>query len=144
MRIGSRANNQGNDDMEEEDIDDEAGHEEVSISHIIRTFLSSKDTNLDLLPENEFFEAVQSYVEKDSKNAIEDFISKIVKDSEKFLLSDPSIASSDLDHVREIVRDRTAKINELHKQEKLKEMQPNTPSSNNNNNNNSIDFSIYL
>ena len=72
-----------------------------------------------ILPENELYEAVQSFVEKDSKNAIEDSVIKSIKETERHLLSETSLPVEDLDQIEEIIRCRTTKINDVIKQEKL-------------------------
>jgi len=101
----------GTDDMEDSTIIHE-NIDDTTVGEIIRSLLAnSKDKALDVIPEVELSEALQDFVEKDSKSAISDTITRVLKETKQDVLNDESLVLTDADTIRDRIRSRTMLVN---------------------------------
>jgi len=102
--------------MEQEDEAEDALHDtlralnETNVGEIIRSLLKNKDKSLEFFPESEISEALQDFVDKNSKSAFNERITKWLKETHQLVLEQENL-EADGDHIRDFIRQRTDQIN---------------------------------
>ena len=97
---------------EEDDIHDTLRNlDETTVGEIIRSLLTNKEKSLEFFPEAEIGEALAEFVDKNSKSAFSDTITKWIKETHDLVLEDESI-TPESDKIRDFIKNRTAQLNE--------------------------------
>lgn len=81
--------------------------DDTRIEDLIGAFLGPTQT-LEILPENELHLALHSFVEKDEKSAIAEFVAKTLSDTQKFLQKEDPEKTLQTDYIETVVNQRTA------------------------------------
>jgi len=84
----------------------------TKIEDLILSFLGPNGT-IEILPENAFTNALASFVEKEEKTAISEFIKKVVSTTQKYLESQDPSKTKTLDDIQGLVIEQTSKQNTL-------------------------------
>lgn len=95
----------------------------TTVAEVIRTNLSkAQDKGLELLPEDDLMRAVEAFAEKDSKTAIADVVSKMLKEHQNDLIQEyENDETPDAAVIREHVKMRTQERNNKAKAEEGEE-----------------------
>jgi len=126
-KLTSTANNPEEQLEEEEALFSRAVRPEVldttKIEDLILSFLGPSGA-VEILPETDFTNALNNFVEKEEKTAISEFIKKKIQSTQKFLEAQEPSKTKTLDDIQSLVIEQTSKqktIDSLKRKEKQKE-----------------------
>lgn len=96
--------------------------DETTVGEIIRSLLTNKDKSLEFFPESEISEALTDFVDKNSKSAFSDTITKWLKETYE-LVRETDTVTPENDIIRDFIKQRTLKLNESYHARVLEEKQ---------------------
>eukprot|EP01103_Thecamoeba_quadrilineata_P006961 TRINITY_DN1671_c0_g1_i1.p1 TRINITY_DN1671_c0_g1~~TRINITY_DN1671_c0_g1_i1.p1 ORF type:complete len:626 (-),score=141.89 TRINITY_DN1671_c0_g1_i1:70-1947(-) len=81
--------------------------DETTMASLISSYLETQQ-KLELLPESELNQALHSFVDKDEKNALSDFVNRTLEHTQKMLQKEDPDKTSDADSIQKLISSRTS------------------------------------